>query len=155
MKITEVAKNLDYSKFDDSMIEKKLFKQAQCLDVMFLTVADRAMETGNAEMILAASKLQESCRKTLMALHEIRNPKKSATFVKQLIQEQNNNQLVVSPEIKPMQLGESNAPQMDFRAEIKTKGIDSGLETMDKIDGRKNSRRQSAKQQKRCKAWWT
>ena len=152
MKITDLAKAIDYDNFDDVMIEKKLFKQANVLDVMFLTVADRAMETGSPEMILAASKLQESCRKTLMALHEIRNPKKPATFVKQLVQAQTNNQLVVNPEIQPMQLGESNAPTVDFRAEIETKGIDSELETVDKIDGGKNSRRQGTKQQKRCEA---
>ena len=99
MKLTDLAKAIDYDNFDDVMIEKKLFKQANVLDVMFLTVADRAMETGSPEMILAASKLQESCRKTLMALHEIRNPKKPTTFVKQLVQEQTNNQLVVNPEI--------------------------------------------------------
>ena len=87
-----------------------------------------------------------------MALHEIRNPKKPATFVKQLVQAQTNNQLVVNPEIQPMQLGESNAPTVDFRAEIETKGIDSELETVDKIDGGKNSRRQGTKQQKRCEA---
>lgn len=148
MKITDVAKAIDYDKFDDVMIEKKLFKQAQCLDVMFLSVCDRAMETGSPEMIIAATKLQESCRKTLMALHEIRNPKKSATFVKQ----QTNNLLVHSEKENPKQLGESNAPSVDFRAEIETKGIDSDLEALDKIDGRKNSRRQGTKQQKRCEA---
>ena len=153
MKITDLAKAIDYDNFDDVMIEKKLFKQANVLDVMFLTVADRAMETGSPEMILAASKLQESCRKTLMALHEIRNPKKpTTTFVKQLVQEQTNNQLVVNPEIQSKQLGESNAPPMDFRAEIETKGIDSELETVDKIDRGAKRCRKSAKQQKRCEA---
>lgn len=154
MKITDLAKSLDYEKFDDAMIEKKLFKQAQCLDVMFLSVCDRAMETGSPEMILAASKLQESCRKTLMALHDIRNPKKSTTFVKQLVQEQTNNQLIVnsSEEVKPKQLGESYAQAMDFRAEIEATGTDSELATLDKIDGCKNSRRKGTKQQKRCEA---
>lgn len=153
MKITDIAKAIDYDKFDDSMIEKKLFKQAQCLDVMFLSVSDRALETGSAELILAASKLQESCRKTLMALHEIRNPKKPTTFVKQLVQEQTNNLLVhPEPENQPMRLGESDAATVDFRTEIEAKGTDSELETLDKIDGRKNSRRQGTKQQKRCEA---
>ena len=151
MKLTDLAKAIDYDNFDDVMIEKKLFKQANVLDVMFLTVADRAMETGSPEMILAASKLQESCRKTLMALHEIRNPKKpTTTFVKQLVQEQTNNQLIVNPEIKSMQLGESNAPPVDYRAEIETKGTDSELEALDKIDRCKKSKRQGTKQQKRC-----
>ena len=152
MKITDVAKALDYDKIDNVMIEKKLFKHAQCLDVMFLSVCDRAMETGSPEMIVAAVKLQESCRKTLMALHDIRNPKKPTTFVKQLVQEQTNNQLVVNPEIQPMQLGESNAPTVDFRAEIETKGIDSELATVDKIDRGAKRCRKSAKQQKRCEA---
>ena len=145
MKITDLAKNLDYSAFDDSMIEKKLFKQAQCLDVMFLSVADKAMESGNAELILAASKLQESCRKTLLALHEIRNPKKPTTFVKQ----QTNN-VLLHPEIEnpPKQLEQNYAPTVDYRAEIEAKGTDSDLEALGKIDGRKNSRRQGKKQPK-------
>ena len=152
MKITDLAKAIDYDNFDDVMIEKKLFKQANVLDVMFLTVADRAMQTSSPEMILAAVKLQEACRKTLLALHEIRNPKKPTTFVKQLVQAQTNNQLVVNPEIQPMQLGQNNAPTMDCRTEIETKGIDSELATVDKIDRSKNSRRQGTKQQKRCEA---
>ncbi len=152
MKITDIAKAIDYDKFDDSMIEKKLFKQAQCLDVMFLSVSDRALETGSAEMIVAASKLQESCRKTLMALHEIRNPKKPTTFVKQLVQEQTNNQLVVNPEVQPKQLGECHAPILEFGTKIETTGIDPELETVGKIDRSKVARRKNEKQQKRPKA---
>lgn len=153
MKPSEFAAALDYEKFDDVMIEKKLFRQASVLDLMFLSAADSAVETSSPEMIVATVKLQEACRKTLLALHEIRHPKKPATFVKQLVQEQTNNQLIVNSEdIKPKQLGETNATPMDFRAEIEATGIDSKLATLDKIDGRKNSRRQGAKQQKRCEA---
>lgn len=139
--------------FDDVMIEKKLFKQAQCLDIMFLAVADEAMEIDSPELLVAATKLQEACRKTLMALHEIRNPKKPTSFVKQLIQEQTNNQLVVNSEdIKPKQLGESHAPTVDFRAEIEAKGVDRELATLDKIDRSKVARRKNEKLQKRPKA---
>jgi hypothetical protein len=125
MRIVDIATNIQYEKVDDKQIERMLTKQAICLDVMFIATADSAMEDGNPEKIMAAAKLQEASRKTLLALYEIRNPKKSATFVKQLVENQ-FNQLVTDTNNQPVQLGESYAKTVDIRTEAETitvKGI--------------------------------
>ena len=128
MRIVDIATNIQYEKVDDKQIERMLIKQAVCLDVMFIATADSAMEDGNPEKIMAAAKLQEASRKTLLALHEIRNPKKSATFVKQLVENQFNQ--LVTDNNQPVQLGESYAKTVDFRTEAETITVNSPVATV-------------------------
>lgn len=128
MRIVDIATNIQYEKVDDKQIEKMLIKQAVCLDVMFIATADSAMEDGNPEKIMAAAKLQEASRKTLLALHEIRNPKKSATFVKQLVENQFNQ--LVTDNNQSVQLGESYAETVDFRTEAETVTVNSPMGTV-------------------------
>ena len=128
MRIVDIATNIQYEKVDDKQIERMLTKQAVCLDVMFIATADSAMEDGNPEKIMAAAKLQEASRKTLLALHEIRNPKKSATFVKQLVENQFNQ--LVTDNNQPVQLGESYVKTVDFRTEGETITVNSPVATV-------------------------
>ena len=128
MRIVDIATNIQYEKVDDKQIERMLIKQAVCLDVMFIATADSAMEDGNPEKIIAAAKLQDASRKTLLALHEIRNPKKSATFVKQLVENQFNQ--LVTDNNQPVQLGESYAKTVDFRTEGETITVNSPVATV-------------------------
>ncbi|MFN9861286.1 MAG: hypothetical protein ACK556_24925 [Pseudanabaena sp.] len=137
MRLVDIATNIQYEKVDDKQIERMLIKQAVCLDVMFIATADSAMEDGNPEKIMAAAKLQEASRKTLLALHEIRNPKKSATFVKQLVENQ-FNQLVTDTNNQPVQLGESYAETVDFRTEAETVTVKSPVATVAAKHRRKN-----------------
>ena len=91
-----------------------------------LDASDRLLKNG--------FKAMELSRKFLTALNEVRNPKKSTTFIKNAIAQQVNQLVTTSPNHQQDSLGESDAPQVDFRAETQTKGVDSELATLDKID---------------------
>ena len=144
MKITDVAQCIQYENVDDKYIERMLIRQAVCLETMFLATANVAMDNSKTETIVAATKLQEASRKTILAVYEIRHPKKSATFVKQLVNNNQLNQLV--PDKQPSQLGETNASPVDYRSEIKTVPIDSSVAPLAPKHRSQNTRRKGSKQ---------
>jgi hypothetical protein len=100
----------------------QIFHSLSCMASVLLTKGDR--QESATPMMKTALKAQENSRKTLVALAEIKRPKKGATFVKQ-----QNNALIVSPE-QPMenpqtnQLGAPHHGRVDFGAAGKgeTKG---------------------------------
>lgn len=144
MKITDVAQCIQYENVDDKYIERMLIRQAVCLETMFLATANVAMDNSKTETIVAATKLQEASRKTILAVYEIRHPKKSATFVKQLVNNNQLNQLV--PDKQPSQLGETNASSVDYRSEIETVPIDSSVAPLAPKHRSQNTRRKGSKQ---------
>ena len=144
MKITDVAQCIQYENVDDKYIERMLIRQAVCLETMFLATANVAMGNSKTETIVAATKLQEASRKTILAVYEIRHPKKSATFVKQLVNNNQLNQLV--PDKQPSQLGETNASSVDYRSEIETVPIDSSVAPLAPKHRSQNTRRKGSKQ---------
>jgi hypothetical protein len=115
-------------------IQRRLAAQAIATDQIFHSLSCMAsvlLTKGNAHelampMMKTALKAQENSRKTLVALAEIKRPKKGATFVKQ-----QNNALIVSPE-QPVEnpqnnhLGAVPNGRMDFGAtgEGQRKGIE-------------------------------
>lgn len=146
MKITDVAQCIQYENVDDKYIERMLIRQAVCLETMFLATANVAMDNSKTETIVAATKLQEASRKTILVVYEIRHPKKSATFVKQFVNNNQLNQLVTEPDKQPSQLGETNASPVDYRSEIETVTIDSSVAPLAPKHRSQNTRRKGSKQ---------
>ena len=133
---------------DLSKIEEMCISQAVALEVMFTSLARRAKAQ---EKLLQyethmrfALKAQNQCRATLQALVQLKQPSQT-TFVKQANIAQGHQQVnnLAEKNITPQ-----NELLKDSYAELNTgttttpKGIDTTLEALGKINGRKNTGRQ-------------
>jgi hypothetical protein len=129
-------------------IEAMLYSQAYALSAMFTTLMTRAnrqeyMPTTQALMNLAF-KAQNQSRTTLQALVDLKQPRQP-TFVKQANISQGHQQVNNLPEknqISQNKLLEGQAYDLDSRPQGKTKGNDSGLETVGKVHRGKDGRGQ-------------
>jgi hypothetical protein len=107
----------------------QVFHSLSCMASVLLAKGDRNQAA--MPMMKTALRAQENSRKTLVALAEIKRPKKGATFVKQ-----QNNAVIVSPE-QPMenpqtnQLGEPHHGRVDFGATGKGETKGNELEAVD------------------------
>lgn len=133
---------------DLTKVEEMLLSQAVALEMMFVSMARRAKVQ---EQLLQyethmrfALKAQNQSRATLQALVQLKQPSQT-TFVKQAniaqgLQQVNN---LAEKNITPQNelLRGSNA-QLDNRATTETKGIDTTLEALGKVNRRKDTGRQ-------------
>jgi hypothetical protein len=113
---------------DMSHLRGRLAAQAIAADQMFFKLIQHAsvaimpgMPNGSqmADLYLRhASRMGEFSRKSLVSLAEIRNPKRSATFVKQ----QNNLMVANGEPVSTPVLGESQYGGVDFEATESTAG---------------------------------
>jgi hypothetical protein len=133
---------------DLSKIEEMYISQAVALEVMFASLARRAKAQDKllqyeAHMRLAL-KAQNHCRATLQALVQLKQPSQT-TFVKQANIAQGHQQVnnLAEKTITPQnELLEGNYAELDTRTTTTPTGIDTTLEALGKINGRKNTRRQ-------------
>jgi len=149
---THELKNGDISK-----IEEMLYSQALTLNAAFhkfLLMA--ASGTGQAALMgkkfelitgLAAMalKAQEQSRKTLVALAEIKSPKRSTTFVKQYVNQQLNQALIQQNETEssPLkQLQEEPRAPLDIRSKRETAAVDTAVEA---VGGQQRSKKRNRK----------
>nr|WP_315486794.1 hypothetical protein [uncultured Undibacterium sp.] len=151
-----------------SELENTLTAQATTLNVIFNAMAQRAALNMGEHMsacetyLRMALKAQAQCRATIETLAEVKYPK-AATFVRQqnvAYQQQVNNgenrsgnlsssthahahekSTNQSNELLEVQHGE----RLDTRTEIKAGGNDQNMETVDKIDRRKDNNRKTCK----------
>jgi hypothetical protein len=169
--VTELSRHVEDVKAGNmNRPEMILLTQAQTLDVIFNSLAQRAaanvgQHMGTAETYLRmALKAQAQCRTTLETLAEIKAPR-STNFIKQanIAQQQqvNNGSQVnngnaqdqgngtpahahgknINPNQTNEQLEDQHGKRLDARTTGKTVGINPQLETMGAIDRTKNTRR--------------
>jgi len=129
----------------NQQIEEMLSQQAILLNTSFFLHMGKTSLRGEASAQSEthrqfALKSQDASRKTLSTLHEIRNPKKPAKFIKNAIQHQTNQLLA---------LGESHAAPMDGITEGEAARAYTELEPMETLDGCDNTRRK-AKSKPQC-----
>ncbi|MCD6047118.1 MAG: uncharacterized protein K0S08_765 [Gammaproteobacteria bacterium] len=127
------------------VLESMLLSQAQALQGIFHYAAERIGQSANISLLQAynevAIKANNACRKTILALHQLKNPSPT-TFIKQ----QNNaiNQQVNNPpEAKKsekcanelLSLEKKSHETMDFGRATTPSRINSKLETMENSRG--------------------
>lgn len=137
---THELKNGDISK-----IEEMLYSQALTLNAAFhkfLMMAAGGTDQGalthqRFELITGlaaiALKAQEQSRKILVALAEVKSPKRSTTFVKQYVNQQLNQALIQQNEIEsstPNQLQENSGASLDIRSKRETAANDTAVEAV-------------------------
>lgn len=151
---TKIAEQFTEVKAGDlTAIELLLYSQAMTLQAAFnqwIVSASCQQRSSEAERFAhLALRAQDQSRKVLTTLAEIKNPKRSTTFVKNFIDKQ-LNQLVADPQedTTPKLEASENAP-LDVRSEIKTVGIDRQVETVESIH-RTSNRRGESHQQSKC-----
>jgi len=133
---------------DLSKIEEMYVSQAVALEVMFTSLARRAKAQ---EKLLQyethmrfALKAQNQCRATLQALVQLKQPS-NTTFVKQANIAQGHQQVnnLAEKNITPQnELLRDSYAQLDTGTTTTPKGVDTTLEALGKINGRKNTKRQ-------------
>ena len=133
---------------DLSKIEEMYISQAMALEVMFTSLARRAKAQ---EKLLQyethmrfALKAQNQCRATLQALVQLKQPS-NTTFVKQANIAQGHQQVnnLAEKNITPQnELLKGNYAELDTGTTTTPTGIDSTLEALGKINGRKDAGRQ-------------
>jgi hypothetical protein len=133
---------------DLSKIEEMYISQAVALEGMFTSLARRAK---NQEKLLQyethmrfALKAQNQCRATLQALVQLKQPSQT-TFVKQANIAQGHQQVnnLAEKNITPQnELLKGNYAQLDTGTTTTPTGIDTTLEALGKINGRKDTGRQ-------------
>lgn len=133
LSLVSVAAQQAFDTYDQKKLELILVSHIAKLDTVFMSVLGEAFDTDNIEKYETALKFQEAIRKAVLSLNELRNPKKSATFIKNAIAQQ-FNQLVTSQDHQQNKLGDSYAPQVDISAETETERIDRDLETFSKVN---------------------
>jgi hypothetical protein len=74
-------------------------------------------------------KSQDQSRKAIMALHELRNPKKPSQFIKTFVNQQLNQLQIEQQELKQQLEAATNAP-LDIGSERTTETVDSAVETV-------------------------
>jgi len=139
--LVSVAAQQSFDTYDQKRLELILVSHIAKLDTVFMSVLGEAFDTDNIEKYETALKFQEAIRKAILSLNEIRNPKKSATFIKNAIAQQ-VNQLVTSQDHQQNKLGDNYAPPLDISAETETERIDRDLAALEKVNrGAKRSRK--------------
>jgi hypothetical protein len=133
---------------DLSKIEEMYISQAVALEAMFTSLARRAKAQ---EKLLQyethmrfALKAQNQCRATLQALVQLKQPS-NTTFVKQANIAQGHQQVnnLAEKNITPQnELLKDSYAELDNGTTTTPKGIDTTLEALGKINGRKNTGRQ-------------
>ena len=133
---------------DLSKIEEMYISQAMALEVMFTSLARRAKAQ---EKLLQyethmrfALKAQNQCRATLQALVQLKQPS-NTTFVKQANIAQGHQQVnnLAEKNITPQnELLKGNYAELDTGTTTTPTGIDTTLEALGKINGRKDTGRQ-------------
>lgn len=108
-----------------------LLAQAQTLETAFnrfLSLAALVKSHESAERYASlAFKAQSECRKTMLAIDAIKNPKKPTTFIKNYVDRQ-LNQLQVSP--TPQELEPSSYAALDTGSQTEAIRTDSHLEAV-------------------------
>lgn len=146
--VTELSTEINFQsqaikKGDSSKIEELLYAQSLTLDAAFYKFLAMATTATNQPSLLAerfeliaslvaiALKAQDQSRKTLVALTEMKNPKRSTTFIKNYVDKQ-LNQMNVEPSQHPdqIQLQEDKRAALDIRSEREAASANTAVEAL-------------------------
>lgn len=129
---------------DMNEAERMLFAQAKTLEAtasQFLVIASQLThQPEHCERFThMALRAQDQCRKTLLALQELKNPKKPAQFIKSYVDKQ-VNQLKVEQDSKPecRDMETSDSAPLDFGCSTATGREDQDMETVAAIHRTQN-----------------
>lgn len=134
-------------KGDLTQLEELLYTQALTLDATFHKFLAQAAAGNNQASLMThqfelisglaalALKAQDQSRKTLVALAELKNPKRSTTFIKNYVDKQLNQ--VTSPQ--PKKLQEDSRAALDIASQRKTTPDDTAMETLVEVHRSGNS----------------
>jgi hypothetical protein len=138
---------------DLSHLEAILYAQIETLNTVFQATLNQANATQYLESAQhyydCALKAQNQCRRTVLALAELKNPRK-ATFIKQqnnAVNQQINSEINSQPENKVLEVRDGE--RLDGRTAQAAIGVDSGVETLGFIDRTKDRSREKAGIKKR------
>lgn len=146
-----IQNNEAIKKGDLSNLEELLYSQALVLDATFhkflaMAVAgteQTALMSDRFELVAGlagmALKAQEQSRRTLVALAELKNPKPSATFIKNYV----DKALTVQGS-QPL-LQEDKSEPVDIRSQREAEPADTRVETLGEVNGATNRGRKSRK----------
>ncbi|KTD54922.1 hypothetical protein Lsai_2514 [Legionella sainthelensi] len=143
---------------DMNEIEAMLITQAKSLEYMFYDALAKLPDSNmeHAEVIAnIALRAQAGCRKTLLALVEIKHPRRTTTFIKQqnnAINQQVNNS--VKSDSSSIENNKKIANELNAREPYETKNMDNRTtsttsstntpaEAMEVLDRSKNSKRKN------------
>ncbi len=139
-------------------IEELLLSQANTLNCLFSQLTIKGMTAWNEPVMVQrmphvpqsllnlALKAQNQSRRTLQTLSEIKNPKRTTTFVKNYVDKQLNQLSVNEQESKrPVELGEPNNAKMDFSNQTEAVRNDLQKEAVEVQHGTEDKRRQTDK----------
>lgn len=85
---------------------------------------------------------QDQSRKTILALHELRSPRKPSQFIKTYVNQQ-LNQLQIEQEQLKQQLESATNAKVDIGSERTAETVDSAVETVGEVHGTSNRGRKS------------
>jgi hypothetical protein len=85
---------------------------------------------------------QDQSRKTILALNELRNPKKPSQFIKNYVNQQLNQVQLEQQELKQQLEATTNAP-VDIGSERAPETVDSAVATVAEVHGTSNRERES------------
>lgn len=80
--------------------------------------------------IQLALRCQDQCRKSILALHELKNPRKSPQFIQNYVDKQLNQLKIDSASLTPPALEESTHAPMDFGSKGTSATTDSEVEAV-------------------------
>lgn len=147
---------------DTARLEQILFAQSLVLNAAFDNFLRRANAcTSNAALMshnpeifanfaALALKCQDQSRKTLLALSEIKNPKKPTQFIKNYVDKQLNQLRVDSDESQPQLEGDNDAP-LDFRGKGKAASDDTEMAALEEQQWSQERSRKTKSSPKRSK----
>ena len=143
---------------DLTNIEQLLYSQSVALDAAFHKFLSMAAAGTTQQVLMAerfevitglaatAPKAQEQSRKTLVALAELKSPKRSTTFIKNYVDKQLNHLTVDESPTQP-QLEENTHAALDFGSERKATTADTEVAAVAEVIGSTHGGGKSNKRQ--------
>lgn len=134
-------------------IEELLLAQANTLNCLFTQLTIKGMGALDEPVMIQrmphipksllnlALKAQNQSRRTLQTISEIKNPKRTTTFVKNYVDKQLNQLSVNERESEPKILGEASNAKVDFSSQTKAVENDPQKQAVETQYGTENKRR--------------
>jgi hypothetical protein len=152
----EIAAEISKRSGDTRYLEELLLSQAVALNIFG---SDCLLKAGNfiqggqvarfpeltATLAQLALRAQDQSRKTILALHELRNPKKPTQFIKTYVDKQLNTLKAEIPQPNQQQLQEDTRAPMHIGSESEAIPSYQGMEAVGEVHGAADTRRENSR----------
>jgi hypothetical protein len=152
----EIAAEISKRSGDTRYLEELLLSQAVALNIFG---SDCLLKAGNfiqggqvarfpeltATLAQLALRAQDQSRKTILALHELRNPKKPTQFIKTYVDKQLNTLKAEIPQPNQQQLQEDTRAPMDIGSESEAIPSYQEMEAVGEVHGAADTRRENSR----------